>query len=153
MSYSGLDTGEEGLQGFAFMLEVDGQAGISYFTKCSGLSIDIEGAEHKTMTPSGAYIKVMIPGRTSYGDIELSRGLTSDTALEDWADQVATGDITSARCDGAISIMSLTGEVVAQFEFKNGWPSKWSGPSMSATSTEAAVESLTISHENLVRVQ
>ena len=153
MAYSGLDTGEEGLQGFAFMLEVDGQAGISYFTKCSGLSIDIEGAEHKTMTPSGAYIKTMIPGRTSYGDIELSRGLTSDTSLETWADQVAKGNIVDARCNGAISIMSLTNEVVAQFTFENGWPSKWSGPSLSATSTEAAVESLTISHERLVRVQ
>ncbi len=153
MSYSGLDTGEEGLQGFAFMLEVDGQAGISYFTKCSGLSIDIEGAEHKTMTPSGAYIKTMIPGRTSYGDIELSRGLTSDTSLEDWADTVAKGTITEARCNGAISIMSLTNEVVAQFTFENGWPSKWSGPSLSATSTEAAIESLTISHERLMRVQ
>lgn len=153
MSYSGLDTGEEGLQGFAYMLEVDGRNGISYFTKCSGLSIDIEGAEHKTMTPSGAYIKTMIPGRVSFGDIELARGLTSDNSLEEWADEVAKGTIVDARANGAISIMSLTNELVAQFKFENGWPSKWSGPSLSSTSTEAAVESLTITHENLTRVQ
>jgi phage tail-like protein len=153
MPYSGLDTGEEGLQGFAYILEVDGRGSIAYFTKCSGLSIDIEGAEHKTISPSGAYIKTSIPGRVSVGDIEMSRGLTSDTGLEDWADEVASGKVSDARANGAISITTLTGDVVAQFKFENGWPSKWSGPSLSSSGTEAAIESLTITHERLVRTQ
>lgn len=33
--------------------------------------------------------------------------------------------------------------------FREGWPTKWTGPSFSATGNEVAVETLEIAHEGL----
>jgi phage tail-like protein len=41
---------------------------------------------------------------------------------------------------------------VARWDFKDGWPSKVSGPSMNAQNNEIGIEELEIVHEGLVRV-
>ncbi|HCH80135.1 MAG TPA: hypothetical protein DFK16_05165, partial [Acidimicrobiaceae bacterium] len=50
-----------------------------------------------TATKDGtSYMKVNVPGRMSYGDIEFGRGLSTDKTLEEWVDTVATGKVADA---------------------------------------------------------
>jgi phage tail-like protein len=44
------------------------------------------------------------------------------------------------------------GEPVARWEFINAWPSKLTGPTADATSNEAAIEELEITHEGYERM-
>jgi len=38
---------------------------------------------------------------------------------------------------------------VLRWNFKRGWPCKWTGPSLNAKSNEIAIETLEICHEGL----
>jgi phage tail-like protein len=42
---------------------------------------------------------------------------------------------------------------IARWNFVNGWPSKVSGPSLSAKTNEIGIEELTIVHEGLKRTK
>ena len=155
MPFSGLpsDSTPRALTGVLFALSLDGVGEIGYFTKVSGLSIDISPVEYNATRDGTFYLKTMRPGRIAYGDIEFSRGLSPDRSLEEWADKVAKGEIDSARSNGSITVMGSAGEPAVVFDFFNGWPSRWSGPALSSTADETAVESLTIVVEGIVRTQ
>ena len=154
MAFSGLpsDSTPVALTGVLFSLALDGVGEIGYFTKVSGISIDITPVEYNATRDGSSYLKTMRPGRTAYGDIEFSRGLSADNTLEEWADQVARGDIAGARSNGSIVVMSADASPIAEFNFFNGWPSRWSGPSLSSSADETAVESLTVVVEGIERV-
>ncbi len=38
---------------------------------------------------------------------------------------------------------------VMRWQFRNGWPAKWEGPDLDASSSEVAIETLEIAHEGL----
>jgi len=57
----------------------------------------------------------------------------------------------NVRKNGSIVLMDETGEEKLRWNFVNGWPTKWTGPSFNATSNEIAVETLEIVHEGLTK--
>ena len=152
MAFSGLPTDSfQAVTGVLFSLTVDG-TDIGYFNKVSGLSIDITPVETTATKDGTSYMKVNVPGRMSYGDIEFGRGLSTDKTLEEWVATVATGKVADARKNGSIDVIDTgTGQPMATFEFQNGWPSRWSGPSLSASADETAIESMTLVVEAITR--
>ena len=43
------------------------------------------------------------------------------------------------------------GEDKVTWNFREGWPTKWTGPSFNATGNEVAIETLEIAHEGVVK--
>ena len=136
-------------RGFKFRVEIDGiqRAG---FREASGLDssqdpIDYREGDDKTMTIR------KLPGLKKFSNIVLKRGITDDMDLWKWRKQVMDGKIKDARKHGSIILMDDEGNDKARWDFVEGWPTKWTGPSFNATGNEVAIETLELAHEGVDR--
>ena len=65
------------------------------------------------------------------------------------AKAVQDGDLDQRR-DFSIKLLNDKGDAdkpLAEWKFRDGWPTKWTGPSLNATGNDIAIESLEIAHE------
>jgi phage tail-like protein len=58
-------------------------------------------------------------------------------------------DGTVERKNGSIVLLDTTGAEKLRWNFVEGWPTKWTGPTFNATSNDVAIETLEIAHEGL----
>lgn len=129
---------------YNFLVEIDGitRAG---FRECSGLDTTQDPIDYREGNQDLTTRK--LPGLVKYSNITLKWGITNDAELWDWRKLVMDGKIE--RKNGSIVLMDDTGEEQLRWNFREGWPSKWSGPSFNATGNEVAVENLEITHEGV----
>ena len=139
------------LVSFHFYVEIDGIAQ-AQFKECSGLESTSEVVEYKEANRDGVTIVRKIPGAISWSDVVLKRGITEVMELWDWRKQIEEGNVDRARKNGSIVLYNQSNQEVARWNFVEGWPSKITGPQISADSNEIAIEELTITHEGLERV-
>jgi phage tail-like protein len=90
-----------------------------------------------------------VPGRSKYSNITLKWGVTVDTELFDWHMQWVKGDPDVKRKNGSIVMLDRQGNEKLRFNFVNGWPAKWTGPSFNAKGSDVAIQTLEIAHEGL----
>jgi phage tail-like protein len=130
--------------GFNFIVEIDGitQAG---FQEVSGLDASTDATDYREGTDPNHARK--LPGLNKYSAITLKRGITDSDELWRWRRTVIDGAIV--RKNGSIILLDSTGREKLRWNFFNAWPSKWTGPSLNASSTAVAVESLEITHEEV----
>ena len=142
---------EDPLVGATFSLEVQGILR-GQFTECSGLGSETGVTEQKVTGDDGRTIIVKVPGLAVWQDITLKRGITSDMQIWDWRKQVEEGNIDDARHDGSIIMFDQQLNPAARWDFVRAWPSKISGPALSADSEEFGIEEIVIVHEGIKRV-
>lgn len=128
---------------FNFIVDIDGMKAV--FSECSGLSTDTDPIEYRTGEADNTVSK--IPGLKKFANISLKKGMTQDLALWEWRKTVLDG--LTERKSGSITLLNEAREPVLRWNFKEGWPTKWEGPSMNATGNEIAIETLEIAHEGL----
>jgi phage tail-like protein len=135
-------------RGYNFLVEIDGitRAG---FRECSGLDSTQDPIEYREGNEGLTARK--LPGLNKYSNISLKWGITDDAELWDWRQQVMDGNIDKARKNGSIVLMDDTGEEKVRWNFREGWPTKWTGPSLNATGSDIGIESLDIAHEGVVK--
>ena len=143
---------ENPLVAFKFGLEIEGKLA-GYFTTVSGVGSENEVIEHKIVDGRGNEVVRKLPGRLKWGDITLKRGITANMDMWNWRRDVENGQVSGARRNGSVMMLSQEGEIVARWDFKAGWPSKVSGPSPKSDSNEVGVEELVIVHEYITRVK
>jgi phage tail-like protein len=120
---------------------------VAGFSECSGLEASLEVFEYKEGGVNGYVHK--FPTRASFGNITLKRGVIYiDDVLWSWHYDFVLGQGT--RKDGLIVLLNEAREPAKVWKFKRGIPLKWTGPSLNATQSSAAIESLEIAHEGLV---
>lgn len=129
---------------FNFRVELDGitRAG---FRECSGLDASQDPIEYREGTEGLTARK--LPGLNKYSNITLKWGMTDDTEMWDWRKKAITGKVE--RKNGSIVLLDEAGEEKLRWNFREAWPTKWTGPSFNATGNEVAIESLEITHEGL----
>lgn len=133
---------------YNFLVEIDGLTQAS-FQECSGLDATTEPIDYREGGDNTTVRK--LPGRTSYSEITLKRGMSDSVELWDWFKQIRDGTVT--RKNGSIVVYDLANaSEVARWNFVRAWPTKWEGPSFNATGNEIAVETLTLAHEGVDRV-
>lgn len=135
-------------RGFNFRLEIDGitRAG---FRECSGLDAVSSNERIRTQDIQAEDEARKITGINKVGDITLKRGLTNDRGLWDWFNSVTHGKPQPKS--GAIIVADESGDKEKiRWNFVEGWPTKWTGPTFNADANEVAIETLEISHEGLV---
>lgn len=142
---------EDPLIGFNFALDVQG-AIAGYFTEVSGLGSSNEVIEHKVVNDKGQESVMKIPGRLTWDDITLKRGVTSSLDAWNWRQLVVYGDMDSARKNGSIIMFDRSFNEVARYNFENGWPSSYAGGEVSSEGDNVVIEEITIAHEGLERV-
>jgi len=147
-----LAKGSSPYSNFNFIVVID-SARIGGFSDVSGLSTETDVVEYRDGSDPNAAAK-KIPGLHKVSDITLKRGIISgDTSLWDWRQMVMDGDAEGARKSGSIIMYDENNVPIAEWEFKNAWPSKIEGPSLNADGNEVAIETLTLANESLVRIK
>jgi phage tail-like protein len=120
---------------------------VAGFSECSGLEASIEVFDYKEGGLNGYVHK--LPTRTSYSNLTLKQGaiyLYDD--LWSWHYDFVQGKVK--RKDGLIVLLDEARKPAKIWKFKRGLPVKWVGPSLNATQSNVAIESLEIAHEGLV---
>jgi phage tail-like protein len=142
---------------FKFRLKWDGQyvAGVS---KCSALKRTTEVVESREGgDPSTSHKS---PGRTKYDAITLERGVTHDTAFEDWADKVwslgaglgSEVSLADFRKDIILDIFNEAGQKVISYKIYRCWVSEYQAvPDFDANANAVAIQHLKLECEGWER--
>ena len=143
---------EDPLVAFKFGLEIEGKLS-GYFTNVSGIGSETEVIDKKDTNPeTGETTISKIPGRHTWTEITLKRGVTSSVDIWDWLNMVMEGKVEEARTNCSIIALSQDNTEVARWNLEGAWPSKVSGPEMDSGGTDYMVEEVTIVHEGVERV-
>ena len=143
---------EDPLVAFKFGLEIEGKLS-GFFTNVGGIGSSSEVVEHKIVNPdTGETIIQKIPGRLTWTDVTLKRGVTSNVDVWDWRQQVVEGKIDDARTNCSVVAYNQANEEIARWNLENAWPSNVTGPEMDAVSATYMIEEITIVHEGMTRV-
>jgi phage tail-like protein len=142
-----------------FWLEI---AGVPYsmLTEVSGLDMEVEVVEVKQVSEKGQYVAYKAQGQAkSPGELTIKRVAPIDMASDKiwtWFNTIrdkgmGATDRTGQRKDGSVVVYDSANTELARWNFYNAWPNKISSDSFSATSTEAASETITLQIERLER--
>jgi phage tail-like protein len=142
---------------FKFRVKWDGQyvAGIS---KVSGLRRTTEVVEHREGGDPSTSRKS--PGRTDYEAITLERGVTQDTAFEDWANKVwklGTGlgsevALADFRKDILLEFYNEAGQLVLAYKIYRCWVSEYVAlPDLDADANAIAIQHIKLENEGWER--
>ena len=128
-----------------FRLEIE-KVEIAAFMECTGLKTT-SGVFEIEEGGLNQYVH-KLPDRARWENIVLRFGVTADTTLLEWRNEVLQ-DQFAARRNGAIVLKNLGNEEVRRYSFKNAWPVAWEGPAFNAGSAELAIEMLEIAHHGI----
>jgi phage tail-like protein len=128
---------------FNFQVEIDGvtKAG---FSEVSGLTMDTNIIEYREGNEITTVRK--LPGLMKYNNLVFKHGVI-DMTLYTWRKKCIDGQ--TQRTTGAVVLLDEARKPALRWKFREGWPSKLEGPALNAKTSEAAVETLEITHEGL----
>lgn len=132
-----------------FHIEFGALKGI--FMECSGLSSEVEVVEHKASGDKGDVVTHKVPGRTTWSNITLKRGVTQTKEFWKWYKDVLDGK-TDIRRNGTIALNdsdSGSNSPIVTWKITDAWPCKMSAPNLHAGDNSVAVEELVLTHEGL----
>lgn len=132
---------------YRFQVEIDGIAQ-SRFLECSGLGSEVAVIEYREGGEPTAVRK--LPGRASFSDVTLKRGITESHDLYDWHRALLQGQ--NDRRQVAIRLLDDEGADVVRWVLHDAWPRKYEGPSLNAMGNEVAIETLVLTCESMERV-
>ena len=111
------------LTSFNFIITVENmRAG---FSEVGGLATETDIIEYREGSEDITVRK--IPGKRKYTNISLKRGYTPD-GKELWAWRKTVMDGKALRKGGTITLLNEARQPALTWEFSEGWPSKWAGP-------------------------
>lgn len=132
---------------YNFVLDFQGIAA-GYFTQISGLSLKVETIKYREGGAGPGVRK--LPGRVDYGDVTLKWGMTESRELWDWLMKTVAGNVDPKTV--SIILLKPDGQQEnTRWNLNNAWPSSWRGAQLDAMGQEAAIETLTLTHEGLER--
>lgn len=140
---------------FKFRVKWDGMA-VAGVSKVSALRRTTEVVEHRE--GGDASLDRKSPGATKFDPIVLERGVTHDTAFEEWANLVfdmqgdAAMSLEKYKKDIVIELLNLQGTVVKAYKVYGCWVSEYQAlPALEANSRAIAIERLVLENEGWER--
>src|SRR4051794_23946197 len=119
--------------GMRFEVTVDGVE-VGSFTACEGLGAEYEVFEYMEGGENG-YVH-RLPGRLKYTPVKLTRPIDAHSGpagkgLAAWFSQMKS-DAKRKRTTASITALDAGGKQIAQWNLVDVYPSRWTGPSLSA---------------------
>lgn len=154
---------------FRFRVKWDGEGTATYvagISKVSGLKRTTEVVEHREGGDASTSRKS--PGRTSFESITLERGVTHDTAFEEWANQVwkygnwgANGNLggkemalENFRKNITIDLYNEAGQLVISYNIFRCWVSEFQAlPELDANANAVAIQMIKLENEGWQRAE
>ena len=133
---------------FNFKVTIDGiEVENSKFVSVSGVVSTSETMEF--MHGDDRYVMKQ-PGRASFEDIELKRIYQQVDAFYEWRVQIENGNIQRKNVTISLMLPDMS-TVVRTMTIMDCYPSKWELPPMDASSSEAAVETITLTCSHVIQ--
>lgn len=137
------------LQKFKFLIEIDGFVK-SGFQKCTGLEKKVNVVEYRDGGDNNSKRKE--PGWTDYPNITLSRGMSRDMDMANWADQCmningVTCEADIAKRDISIILQTPNAKPARQWEVYDCMVCNYKFDDFDAESDDFLIESMEIAHE------
>ncbi|MCI0584199.1 MAG: phage tail protein [Chloroflexi bacterium] len=129
---------------FNFLVEIDGVT-VAGFSEASGLTSESDIIEYRVGAEDFTVRK--LPGLKKSPQISLKRGFTDSKELWAWRKRVLDGK--TERQSGSVVLLNEARQPALRWNFREGWPNKWEGPTFNAKTNEVAIEHLEIAHEGL----
>ncbi|MEI7505308.1 MAG: phage tail protein [Actinomycetes bacterium] len=148
----------EGPSSATFIVEIDGKI-LGDFREVKGLGGKVEIFEVIEGGENNFIHK--LPGRFTFDDVTLKRGITLDNGLFNWFTEASgdrfelgsrKGKATLARQDISITLVSATGKRLRMWLLQDAIPVSWSTNDLSIENDDFLVEELTIAHQGLSSV-
>jgi phage tail-like protein len=115
------------------------------FAEASGLTVDVQPIEYRDGTDDSTVRKVR--GLRKQSNITLKRGISGHVGFWNWVLLGINGDVD--RQQGYIALLNEDRVEVMRWNFKQAWPTKYTGPSFNAKNNEIAMETLELVVEDL----
>ena len=134
---------------YNFLVEIDGitEAG---FQECSGLDSSTDTVDYRVGSDPNHVRK--LTGLNKFSPITLKRGITDSDALWNWRQKVVDGrSDNETRKNISIVLLNEARQEKWRWNLRRAWPSKYTAPTFNATSNDVAVETLEITHEEVVK--
>lgn len=127
-------------RGYNFRVEFDGISKAA-FREVSGLTFEVDPVEYREGDEQFLHVRKLF-GLRKFTNLQAKRGITTDLQLYRWYHEILMG---GARLrDGAIVLTDELQKDKLRWSFRNGFISKWEGPSLNATSNDVAIEMIEI---------
>ncbi len=136
--------------GHTFALEVDGQR-VTMLTEVSGLVLDREVAELKQTAPDGSIVIRRMPGRSTPGEVTLTRRLTADRTFEQWARDASLAPAPQAVGTVHLVVLDRQGRPVVTFALNRAWPRRLEVDGLRPAATDGLTERLALVYESFER--
>lgn len=132
----------------SFIFEVDGVQ-IGVFTEVSGLEVHVEVATYEEGGENG-YVH-QLPGRMSWPNIVLRRGVTESDAFFAWVNKTSGPGFSAngnklTRSTGAITAIGSDGLRLRSWELQQVFAVRWSGPRFAVATADQLDEELELAH-------
>ncbi|MGO4427767.1 phage tail protein, partial [Streptomyces sp. MCAF7] len=88
-----------------------------------------------------------IPGLKKFTNLTFKRGITGHVGFWNWVVEALNGKVR--RTSGSIVLLDENRQETMRWNFDRGWPTKYTGPTLSATKNEIAMETLVLAVEKL----
>ncbi|MFT3767541.1 MAG: phage tail protein [Minicystis sp.] len=132
--------------GFNFRVVIDSITSAA-FKDASGLDSSTTAVPYREGTDP-TNITRQIPGLSAHGNITLSRGIATSKELWAWKENLLKG-VADWRSLSIELWDAANKEKKMQWDFREVWPTKWTGPAFDASSDSIAIESLELVHEGI----
>ncbi len=129
-----------------FLVEIEGLI-VGGFSEVGGLEVEVDLEEYQEGGQNG-YVH-QFASRARYPHLNLKHGMTDADAFWWWQQEVVDGKFE--RRNGTIYLLDRQRLPKVWWNFKKGYPVKWSGPELRADSGDVAVESVELVHQGLSR--
>ena len=138
---------------YRYQVEIEGVF-IAGFSEVTGLEQEIEIEELKE---GGMDFVHKFPMGIKHTNLILKRGISENSSLRKWYELVLNaitygGKPIPKKPMIYIALMDSEGNEKIRFMLKFAYPIKWVGPTLNATASEVAIETLELVHEGLVVV-
>ncbi len=136
---------------FNFVVELDGVE-VAAFSEVSGLDSENTPIEYREGSdPTNSVRK--LPGVEKYSNVVLKRGISGSLALWQWRQQVRdASSVNPPYKEVTIKLLNERQErdkPAMVFRLRRAWPTKLTGPSLTAKGNDIAIEQLDLAHERL----
>ena len=139
---------EDPFLAFRFEVRLD-DLSVAGFSDCTGLAVETEVQDYAEGGLNTHLLK--FPTRTKQTNLVLKRGIVG-RELWDWYWDITQG-IVKLR-SGTVAVRDPSGsDVLVEWQFRDAFPCKWTGPELNAAQSTVAVETLELCHEGLERVK
>jgi phage tail-like protein len=130
---------------FNFRVEIDGIPA-AQFAEVVVPAAEIAVVEYREGADKASVAR-KLPGRVSYGNVVLRRGITADLSLYEWFRAVADGDFQPRNV--MIVLLDAQRQDVRRWLARDAWPTKYDGPTLNATNNEVAIEAMELAVERI----